>query len=399
MGGQARIIFHVDMNSFYASVEQVAHPEYRGKPLAIAGRVEERRGIIVTSSYEARAKGVKTTMRVREAKRMCPELILLTPNFSLYREASIRLFTLLKTYTPLIEKVSIDEGYLDVTEACTLIHPVSLAQKIQSDIKESLQLPSSIGIAPNKFLAKMASNMKKPMGLTILRKRDLSKLLWPMPIEEMHGVGPKTAEKMHQLNIQTIGDLAKTDPSIIKRTFGQQGEKLHNRANGMDSRPVDPKAESVYKSMSQSTTLPVDLTQLNEARPHFRRFSETLVDKLSQQRKVAYQIQVQIRYSNWEQVTRMKTFTDPIPNSRELETVAMALFSEHWTGRPVRLLGLAVQQLEDQTNQSKQLDLFNFEKEAQKEPLYKVMDALEGRFGKGLIQFGAKGSSQPKEES
>jgi DNA polymerase-4 len=399
MGGQARIIFHVDMNSFYASVEQIAHPEYRGKPLAIAGRVEERRGIIVTSSYEARAKGVKTTMRVREARRLCPELILLTPNFSLYREVSVRLFSLLKTYTPLVEKVSIDEGYLDVTEAATKVHPVKLAQMIQADIQERLQLPSSIGIAPNKFLAKMASNMKKPMGLTILRKRDLPKLLWPLPIEEMHGVGPKTAEKMHSLTIQTIGDLAKIDPSMVKGLLGQQGEKLHNRANGTDSRPVDPKAESVYKSMSQSTTLPTDLTQLNEARPHFKRFSEKLMDKLHQQRKVAYQIQVQIRYSNWEQVTRMKTFTLPIPNSRELETAAMELFGDHWSGRPVRLLGLAVQQLEDKTNQSKQLDLFNFEKEAQKEPLYKVMDALERRFGQGLIHFGPKESTQSEEET
>jgi DNA polymerase IV len=245
----------------------------------------------------------------------------------------------------------------------------------------------------------MASNMKKPMGLTILRKRDLPKMLWPMSIEDMHGVGPKTADKMHQLNIRTIGELAHADLNMVKRGFGQQGEKLHNRANGLDLRPVDPKAESVYKSMSQSTTLPTDLTQLNEARPHFKRFSEKLMDKLGQQRKVAYQIQVQIRYSNWEQVTRMKTFTHPIPDSRELETAAMDLFGEHWTGRPVRLLGLAVQQLEDKTNLSKQLDLFNYEKEAQKEPLYKVMDALEIRFGQGLIQFGPKESTQSEEET
>jgi DNA polymerase-4 len=299
----------------------------------------------------------------------------------------------------LVEKVSIDEGYLDVTEAAASMHPIRLAQKIQAEIKARLQLPSSIGIAPNKFLAKMASNMKKPMGLTILRKRELPQLLWPLPIEEMHGVGPKTAEKLYQLNIHTIGDLARSDSSQIKNGLGQQGEKLHQRANGCDSRPVDPKAESVYKSMSQSTTLPADLTQLNEARPHFKRFSKKLMDKLSQQGKVAYQIQVQIRYSNWEQVTRMKTFTEPIPGPRELETAAIALFSDHWTGRPVRLLGLSVQQLEDKLTQSKQLDLFSFEKEAQKEPLYKVMDALKTRYGQGLIQFGVKETPQPEEET
>lgn len=392
--GQARIIFHVDMNSFYASVEQAHHPELRGKPLAIAGRVEERRGIIVTSSYEARARGVKTTMRVREARRLCPDLLVKTPNFPLYRETSAKLFKLLKTYTSLVEKVSIDEGYLDVTEIHGSQHPVELAQLIQQRIKDELLLSSSIGIAPNKFLAKMASNMKKPMGLSILRKRDIPHKLWPMTIRDMHGVGPKTAEKLNRMGIQTIGDLAAHDRLLLKQMLGQHGEKLYERANGLDSREVDPESDSVYKSMSQSSTFPSDLTQLVEARPYFRRFSETLVKKLQQSKNVAYQVQIQIRYSNWEQVSRMKTVDTSIESDEALYVLAMELFEQHWTGRPVRLLGLSVGRLTPKKENSKQLDLFTYEQEAKKEPLYQVLDSLKERYGDDKIQLGPDQSSR-----
>ncbi len=394
--GQARIIFHVDMNSFYASVEQAHHPDLRGKPLAIAGRVEERRGIIVTSSYEARAKGVKTTMRVREARRLCPDLIVKTPDFPLYRETSRQMFEILRSFTPLVQKVSIDEGYLDVTETVSTHHPIELARTIQQTLLEDLQLPSSVGIAPNKFLAKMASNMKKPMGLTILRKRDVPSVLWPLNIGAMHGVGPKTAEKFERVGIHTIGDLAKAEEGRVKRLLGQHGEKLYLRANGQDLRPVDPKQESVYKSMSQSTTFPVDLTQLSEARPVFKKFSETLSKKLKMVHYTAYQIQVQIRYSNWTQVTRMKTLDQPTDEANQIERVAMSLFEEHWSGKPVRLLGLGVQKFETKKQVSKQLDLFTFQEEAKKEPLYEVMESIQTRFGKELLTFGSETSKKDK---
>ena len=184
-----RIIFHFDMNCFYASVEMAYHPELKGKPLAIAGNPEERKGVIVTSSYEARAKGVKTTMPLWQARRLCPELIVRRPNFDRYRQASKDIFTFLAEITPMIEPVSIDEGYMDVTDVKQ--HPVELARYIHKQLKKTLDLPCSIGIAPNKFLAKTASDMEKPMGLTILRRRELPQMLWPLPIEEMHGVRPQ----------------------------------------------------------------------------------------------------------------------------------------------------------------------------------------------------------------
>src|SRR5690625_3897264 len=180
MTKRAKVIFHIDMNSFYASVEMAYHPRLKGKAIAIAGNVEERRGIIVTSSYEARAKGVKTTMHVWQAKKLCPNLEVLPPNFERYRAASQALFALLKSYTPLVEPISIDEGFIDATYYLNEGgHPLKLATDIQKRIKKELNLPCSLGIAPNKFLAKMASDMKKPNGITILRKRDLPKMLWP----------------------------------------------------------------------------------------------------------------------------------------------------------------------------------------------------------------------------
>src|SRR5690606_33609023 len=199
---RARIIFHVDMNSFYASVEMAHNPKLKGKPLAVAGNPEERKGIIVTSSYEARAKGVKTAMPLWEAKKLCPELIVVRPNFERYRETSRKIFQLLAEITPIIEPVSIDEGYMDVTNHPT--HPLQLAKQVQQALLKELDIPCSIGIGPNKFLAKTASDMKKPLGITILRIRDLPQKLWPLPIDKMYGVGKKTAEKMRKLNIQTI---------------------------------------------------------------------------------------------------------------------------------------------------------------------------------------------------
>ena len=203
-----RVILHVDMNSFYASVEMAYNPELKGKPLAVAGNPDERKGIIVTCSYEARKFGVKTTMPLWEAKKKCPQMIIMRPNFERYRAASKGIFDILRTYADLVEPVSIDEGYIDITESFELGTPLEIAASIQHRIKEQLDLPCSIGIAPNKFLAKMASDMKKPMGITVLRKRDIPSILWPLPVIEMHGIGEKTAEKLKGIDVLKIEDLA-----------------------------------------------------------------------------------------------------------------------------------------------------------------------------------------------
>ncbi|GGE37765.1 DNA polymerase IV 1 [Pullulanibacillus camelliae] len=385
---KGKIIFHVDMNSFYASVEMAEHPELRGKPLAIAGKVEDRRGIVVTSSYEARAHGVKTTMQVWEAKRKCPGLIVKPPHFDLYRSVSRKLFALLRSYTDQVERVSIDEGYMDVTSLTEDRHPVQLAQAIQQQIKDQLALPCSIGIAPNKFMAKMASDMKKPMGITILRKREMHKTLWPLPVSEMHGVGKKTAEKLVNIGIKTIGDIAHYPKAAFVEQFGKYGERLHERANGYDPREVDPEAESEFKSISQSTTLPRDIQDEEEARLVLHRLAYRLSRKLKEKRSLAYQLSIAIRYSDWKNISRAKTVQQPLQTTEDIAQLAFQIFSTHWNGEPIRLLGITVQALEPVTKASKQLDLFTYEQDASKEPLFNVLQDLEDKYGSSVVRLG-----------
>ncbi|GGF08567.1 DNA polymerase IV 1 [Halobacillus andaensis] len=381
-----RVIFHVDMNSFYASVETAFNPALKGKPLAIAGNPEERRGIVVTSSYEARKYGVKTTMPVGEAKRLCPDLIVMRPTFERYRTASKEMFKILADVTDLVQPVSIDEGYLDITGCEAQGSPLEIADKIQTRIKEELDLPCSIGVAPNKFLAKMASDMKKPMGITVLRKRDLPKQLWVLPIEEMYGVGEKTAEKLRKIKIYTIGDLAHHSTFELKQLLGVNGERLQNRANGIDERPVDPEAVHEFKSIGTSTTLAQDTTDDIEIRRIFRQLANKVEARMKNKSVVAKNVQITIRYHDRKTITRSKQQLDFLETGDDLFQVSMQLFDEHWNQMPVRLLGITAQDLAEKSEVTQQLDIFSYEQYASKEKLYKVMESLTEKYGEDTFR-------------
>lgn len=385
-----KVILHVDMNSFYASVEVAYDPSLQGKPLAIAGNVEERKGIIVTCSYEARAFGVKTTMPLWEAKRKCPNLIVRKPNFERYRRASLAMFDILRTYTDLVEPVSIDEGYMDITGCYEKGSPIEIASSIQETLQKTLLLPCSIGIAPNKFLAKMASDMKKPLGITVLRKRDVPIILWPMPVGEMHGVGSKTAEKLATINIHTIGDLAKGNDIQLKQLLGINGERIKQRANGIDNRLVDPDAISEFKSIGNSTTLPYDSTDEEELLGVIKRLSNSVGARIRRKDMLSNNVQLMIRYSDRKTVTRSKKLDNPIDQDEEIYKAAKRLWTKHWNGEPIRLLGVTAQELVEKQVAFKQLDLFSYEKEAKKEPLLKVIDELKGKYGNEILSKGVK---------
>ncbi|HLR62473.1 MAG TPA: DNA polymerase IV [Lentibacillus sp.] len=383
---KGRIIFHVDMNSFYASVEMAYEPKLKGKPLAIAGNPEERKGIVVTSSYEARAKGVKTTMQLWQARKLCPELIVLRPNFDRYRAASKEIFQILAEITRYVQPVSIDEGYMDVT--CTEKHgsPIEIAQNLQKKISNELDLPCSIGIAPNKFLAKMASDMKKPMGITILRKRDISEKLWPLPIEEMYGVGEKTAKKLRTFDINTIDDLASGDPYQLKQILGINGERLQNKANGIDMRPVDPDAVHEFKSIGSSQTLPEDTIDEAEIRKLMHQLAENVERRMKRKQAAGQSVQIMIRYHDHKTITRSKKLHHFIESKSDILQFANELFQEHWNLEPIRLLGITVQDVDEKKNIAKQLDLFTYEQEAEKEKLYEAIDNLSQKYGKNLFK-------------
>ncbi|MGO4887012.1 DNA polymerase IV [Anaerobacillus sp. MEB173] len=386
---KGRVILHIDMNSFYASVEAAHDPSLKGKPLAIAGNVEERRGIIVTSSYEARAKGVKTTMPVWKAKRLCPNLIVKAPNFDRYRTASIRMFQVLYEYSPLVEPVSIDEGYVDITNN-THGHPLALAKEIQKRIKQELDLPCSIGVAPNKFLAKMASDMKKPMGITVLRKREIEQVLWPLKVGEMHGVGKQTGQKLNNLDIYTIGDLAKANIYLLKEKFGINGSKLHERANGIDTRAVDPDAVSQFKSIGNSTTLPQDTTSEERIKTVLTNLADSVGRRLRKKGVCTENIQITIRYNDRKTVTRSRKLDNPIDTHAEILNAALLLWKKYWNGEPIRLLGVTAMDLIEKSQAYKQLDLFSYKADIKQHRLAETVDTIRNQFGEEALMKGSQ---------
>lgn len=383
---KGRVIFHIDMNCFYASVEMAYDPKLKGKPIAIAGNPEERRGIIVTSSYEARAKGVRTTMTIWQAKKLCPELIIMKPNFTRYRVASREIFKMLSEITPNVQPVSIDEGYMDVTDTEQLGSPLEIAENLQKKILDELDIPCSIGIAPNKFLAKMASDMKKPLGITVLRKRELPDKLWPLPVREMYGIGEKTAEKLNKMKIETIGDLANRDVYELKQALGINGERLRNRANGIDASPVDPNAVNEFKSIGSSQTLPEDTTDRTVIDSLMNELAENVERRLHRKEAAGKSVQIVIRFHDLKTITRSKKIPYYIDSKEDILMIANELLDSHWKGEPIRLLGITVQEAEEKKNIGQQLDLFTYEKEAKKEKLYKVVDGLSEKYGKDLFR-------------
>lgn len=378
---KGRVIFHIDMNCFYAAVEMAHNPSLKGKPVAIAGNPEERKGIIVTSSYEARETGVKTTMPIWQAKKLCPQLIVLPPNFERYRKASQMMFKILANITPAIEPVSIDEGYMDISKCQHLGNPIEIAKNLQKQILAELDLPCSIGIGPNKFLAKMASDMKKPLGITILRIRDLKHTLWPLPVEEMYGIGHKTAEKLHLIDIKTIGELAKRDIYDLTQLLGINGERLRNRANGIDPRVVDPEAVNEFKSIGSSQTLSADTINESEIYVLMNQLSKSVEQRMKRRNAVGLSVQIMIRYYDRKTVTRSQKLPYYIDEQKDILQISQDLFQTHWSGEPVRLIGITMQDLEVKENIAQQLDLFTYEREIEKVNLQLAMEKLSNKYG------------------
>ncbi|MFV8828016.1 DNA polymerase IV [Alkalihalobacterium sp. APHAB7] len=392
-----KVIFHIDMNSFYASVESANDPSLRGKPLAVAGNEEERRGIVVTCSYEARARGVKATMPVWQAKRLCPNLIIRQPDFTKYRSASLRMFDVLREYTPLVEPVSIDEGFMDMSHY-EGDEPLRKATEIQTYLLEHLSLPCSIGIAPNKFLAKMASDMKKPLGITVLRRRDIATKLWPLPLIEMYGIGEKTANKLNKLGLHTIGDLANFDPTLLKKRLGIYGEKLIERANGIDTRSVDPDSVSEFKSVGNSVTLPADTRNVNKIKTVFTNLAHEVGRRLRTKKVCSENIQITIRYHDRKTITRSRKLTSPIQTNDDILEAALFLWNKYWSGEPIRLLGITAIDLVEQSEAYKQLDLFSYKEDEKKWKLSKTVDDIRTKYGQHSLLKGGQLGEQRSEQ-
>jgi DNA polymerase IV len=387
--GMGRIVLLVDMNAFFISCEMAINPGLKGKPAAVAGDPERRSGIILAANYEARKYKVKTTMVIHEAKKLCPGLILVPPTHGLYDQKSREVMAILARYSPVIQQNSIDEAWLDMTGCGALFGaPREMAERIMKDIVEELDLWCSVGISENKFLAKMASEMKKPLGITEVWERNVKEKLWPLPVREMYGIGKQTEKRLSDLAIYTIGDLAASDTRILTKFFGKYGEELHRLAHGKDDSPVTEHPQHDSRSISRSTTLPQDTLDLDFARTVLLRLAE---DVGMEARRFNYKgktVSIAIKYGDFQSITRQRTVT-PTFLTKDIYQMGARLLEENWNlHRPVRLLGIGLGSIDD--DPIEQLTLFDTLESPvdnkREERLEKAMDGVRDRFGVDKIK-------------
>jgi DNA polymerase-4 len=335
-----RRIIHVDMDAFYASVEQRDDPALRGKPLAVGGQPNQR-GVVAAASYEARAFGVHSAMSMAHAVRLCPSLTIVRPNFARYKAASQMVFSIFREVTPLVEPLSLDEAYLDVTEN-TWHEPLAtpVARRLKERIRAETGLTASAGVAPNKFLAKIASGWKKPDGLTVISPERVEPFLQKLPVDALWGVGPVTAKKLRARGIERLVDVRTVDPGLLRETVGSLADWLRQLANGVDDRPVVPNRET--KSSGSENTYPEDLTDLAQIREEIADMAGSVVSWLARKSVLARTVTIKVRYNDFTTITRSHS-APPTRDSDALISRAVQLLDKTEAGRrPVRLLGVSV---------------------------------------------------------
>ncbi|GFO63727.1 DNA polymerase IV [Geomonas paludis] len=378
-----RIILHIDMNAFFASVEQQSNPALQGKPVAVIGAA--KRTIITTCSYEARAFGVRTGMNTWEARQKCPELIFVVGNNKKYSYTSKQIIGIMREYTPLVEVFSIDEAFLDVTGSLNLFGPPEeIARMIKERIRERFGLTCSVGIAPNKLLAKLASDMQKPDGLTVIAPDQVARVMERLPIQELCGIGAKTQQQLAAFGIRTCGELARFPVDILRKKFGVTGERLHYMGLGVDDAPVVPEEEAEeVKSVGHSTTLDTDLCQRPQILAVLLQLSEMVGRRARKYRVTGKTVTLTVRYPDFTTFSRQMSRSAPTNNSDEIYRDAVQLLDQLELAQPVRLLGVRITNL---THQAEQLPLF--ESERKKALVASAMDHVNNRFGDFSVTFG-----------
>lgn len=377
----SRVIAHIDMNCFYASVEEKYNPELRGKPLAIAGTVKTRHGIIVTSNYEARKLGVKTTMRVGDARKICPNIKFLQPDMEKYQKESKLIFDLIREYTTKVEVVSVDEAYIDLSE---FEEPIRVIATIQRRIYKQLGMPSSVGVSYNKFFAKMGSDLKKPLGFTIINKKNYESILWDMDISEMHGCGKSASKKLKKMGISTIGDLANANEVVLHSLLGIQGLRLKKCANGEDNRELKYTVER--KSIGNSKTFSEDLVEEVEIKNQLKKLSEKVSNRAKSRNYVGNNISIIIRSSDFKNITRSKKIPEYIDSTVDIYNNALELILDNYDFTyPIRLLGVSLNDIKKKDNLKVQLDIFDKKSYKKEEEFRKLSKKLKMEFGDNII--------------
>ncbi|MFU8786738.1 MAG: DNA polymerase IV [Candidatus Izemoplasmataceae bacterium] len=385
-----RIIFHIDLNAFYASCEEAQDESLKNHPIGIAQNSD--RGILTTANYAARKFGVGSAMNVYEAKKRCPHIKIVPPNFALYEMYSEKFFNYLSTFTNQLEPASIDEGYLDITENLKDKHPLDIAQEIQDYLMKELNLPVSIGIAPNMFLAKMASDMKKPLGITVLRKRDIEEKLWPLPIEKMHGIGKKTVPNLKLLGIDTIKDLALyKDMNTLSKFLGNQTDSFIAKANGIDHRQVDPSRAETVQSIGNSKTYEGFLHTYEDMVKALDQLTETVIKRLTSHELSAKTIAVSVRTNDFTNHSKHYSLPYHTQNPDEIKETVDFLFDELYDDKPVHLLGVSTSNLQKHQTLFRQINIFEAKEPLEKEEhISKLLKSINENYKTPLLKKGIK---------
>jgi DNA polymerase-4 len=381
----SRTILHVDMDAFYASVEQHDRPELAGLPVVVGGA--GGRGVVAAASYEVRRFGVHSAMPMREALRRCPQAVVVAPRFKRYREVSNQVFEVFREFTDLVEGLSLDEAFLDVTGSTALFGSgEAMAREIKARIHERTGLRASVGVSHNKLLAKLASDMHKPDGLTIIRPQDVRATLDPLPVGRLFGVGPKTAARLEEQGIFTLGQLRTAPESLLWPLLRRDVRTFQDRASGIDERAVV--SDAPEKQISSEETFETDIRDHKEMQERLAQLADRTTARLRARQFKAGTVSIKVRRRDFETYTRQKSFNPPTQETRLIAQVAADLLT-HWLAEQpraaVRLLGVGVSDFEPET----QLDLFATPELSEAGRLDDALDRIHGRFGDGAIHRGS----------
>jgi len=383
---KSKAILHLDMDAFYPAVEVLDNPELKGKPVIVGGGRE--RGVVSSASYEARKFGVHSAQPVARAMRLCPEGVFLSVRMSRYREVSKQIFEIFHRFTPLVEPLSIDEAFLDVTGSERLLGgPVEIAKKIKQMVLMETGLTVSAGAAPSKFVAKIASDMEKPDGLTVVTPARVTDFLEPLPIKKMWGVGKVTQEALARLNVRTFGDLSRVPVKILETKFGKHGLKMHLLSLGIDDRDVMPM--QVAKSVGHEETFLQDIMELDAAKKELLALSGKVARRMRGQGVTGKTITLKVKYSDFVQITRSTTLTEPTEDGFLIYSIACRLLEKTEVGkRPTRLLGVSLSQLCPPDTRG-QLSLFLEREGAMKRKMLNTaLDSLHEKHGDNSVRPG-----------
>jgi len=373
---------HIDMNAYFASVEQKAYPHLRGKPLLVCGDPTSRTAV-ASASYEARPYGIKAGMSLSEAKRLCPQAVVVEGNPQKYISTTLQIINILMTYTPLVEVFSIDEAFLDLSGTEKLFgSPHSVAVSIKERIKSQVGLTCSIGIAPNKLLAKLASDVEKPDGLVEITPEKVQTLLEDLPLKRMYGIGEQLESHLHRMGVHTCGQLGRLPVNILVQRFGVIGRYLHNSSLGIDESPVMHSChEEPIQSMGHSHTLKWDTYNIHEVKRHILRLSEMVGRRLRQEKYAGKTVSLIIRYTDYTTHSKQKTLQYCIDRGKEINTAALFLLKHFDVSKGIRLIGVGV------SNLIRDVQLCMLPGEEARTHLVSAMDVINDTYGECTVTW------------